>query len=118
MAGMSLGRFLGQMREELDLPYATALGAEQIARVPQALRPLFEVELTGLRGHRLFGLRTEIGEGRDADRRGQDLLISISADALIGTRREHDFGQSIWVPRADLAAGRLDRGQHQVHYSG
>ncbi|MGD9918915.1 MAG: DUF1963 domain-containing protein [Paenirhodobacter sp.] len=118
MRGLRAGEFEELLRISYGLPGLAPFARAEVLRLPAGLRPFLEPRLTGWRGHRLFGLLTEIGETREADRRGQDLLISVAGDSQLGTRREHDFGQSIWVPRDGLARGELGGGQHLVHYSG
>ncbi|MET1412293.1 hypothetical protein ABVF61_08515 [Roseibium sp. HPY-6] len=84
------------------------------SQVPAAYQPLVEKKITGWRGHRLFGLEPEL-PGNTEDRRGQDPLISISADNLLGTESEHECGFSIWLNRLEMARGWHERGQFIRH---
>ena len=45
------------------------------------------------------------------DRRGQDCVISIAADALLETMSEHEYGFSIWCPWGGMEKGLFDKGQ-------
>jgi hypothetical protein len=94
-----------------------ALAAQDVTTVPPGLRSFVETNLTTWRGHRLFGLLEDL-EFNEEDRRGQDLLVSIQRDDVVRTEREHHWGTSIWVPRAELAAGQFNGGQLLQHGTG
>ncbi len=78
--------------------------------IPPEFRPFVEAKITDWRGHRLFGLEPEFPNNFE-DLRGQDPLISIAADPLVGTETEHDYGFSIWLNRETMAQGRHGGGQ-------
>jgi hypothetical protein len=82
--------------------------------LPAAYRPFVEARITGWRRHRLFGLEPPFPNNGE-DLRGQDCLISIAADPLLGTQSEHEYGLSVWCPRDRMAKGRYDEGQFVRH---
>jgi len=82
--------------------------------LPAAYRPFVEARITGWRRHRLFGLEPPFSNNGE-DLRGQDCLISIFADPLLGTQSEHEYGLSIWCPRDRMARGLFDKGQFIRH---
>jgi len=77
-------------------------------------REFVDQKATGWRGHRLFGIEPPFGNNCE-DLRGQDCLISIREDSLLGTMSEHFYGVSIWCPRDDMANGKLEGGQVVLH---
>lgn len=89
-------------------------GHPDFSGVPAAYRPLVDARITGWRGHRLFGIEPELPNNAE-DLRGQDPLISIASDALIGTESEHDYGFSIWLDRERMARGVHEGGQLVRH---
>jgi hypothetical protein len=82
--------------------------------LPAAYRPFVDARITGWRRHRLFGLEPPFSNNGE-DLRGQDCLISIFADPLLGTQSEHEYGLSIWCPRDRMARGLFDKGQFVRH---
>ena len=82
--------------------------------LPAAYRPFVEARITDWRRHRLFGLEPPFPNNGE-DLRGQDCLISIAADPLLGTQSEHEYGLSVWCPRDRMAKGRFDGGQFVRH---
>lgn len=82
--------------------------------LPAAYRPFVEAWITGWRRHRLFGIEPPFPNNGE-DLRGQDCLISIAADPLLGTQSEHEYGMSVWCPRDRMAKGRYDKGQFVRH---
>jgi hypothetical protein len=89
-------------------------GHPDFSRMSAAYRPFAEKQITGWRGHRLFGLEPEFLNNQE-DLRGQDPLISIASDKLLGTESEHDYGFSIWLDREKMAAGKFEQGQFVRH---
>lgn len=87
---------------------------QDFSQVPPAYRPLVEAKITGWRGHRLFGIEPEFPNNGE-DLRGQDPLISIASDALLGTQSEHDYGFSVWLDRERMARGNHHGGQFIRH---
>ncbi len=85
-------------------------GRKDFSAIASAYRPLVEANVTDWRGHRLFGLEPEFPNNGE-DLRNQNTLISIAADALIGTESEHDYGFSVWLKYDDIARGRHTGGQ-------
>ena len=79
-------------------------------RTPPALKGFVERQITDWHGHRLFGLEPEFPNNWE-DRRGQDPFISISADPLLSTLSEHDYGFSIWLDRNAISTGQFQSGQ-------
>jgi len=82
--------------------------------LPICYRPFVDMRETGWRGHRLFGLEPEF-ENNWEDLRGRDCVISISADMLLQTRSEHEYGLSVWCLRRRMAKGQYDKGQLVRH---
>jgi hypothetical protein len=82
--------------------------------VAPAHRPLIEAWVTDWRNHRLFGIEPEFPNNFE-DLRHQNPLISIGADALIGTQSEHDYGFSVWLKDEDIARGHHREGQFIRH---
>ena len=76
--------------------------------IDPAYRPFAEARITDWRRHRLFGIEPPFSNNWE-DLRGKACLISIGADALLGTQTEHEYGLSLWGPEEDIAAGRYDR---------
>ncbi len=66
-------------------------GGEGYDELPLCYRPFVEMRETGWRGHRLFGIEPEFGNNWE-DRRGQDCVISIAADALLQHNRSTSTG--------------------------
>lgn len=89
-------------------------GRPDFSGVPAAYRPLVNSKITGWRGHRLFGIEPEFPNNSE-DLRGQDPLISIASDALLGNQSEHDYGFSIWLDRDRMARGVHEGGQFVRH---
>lgn len=89
-------------------------GHPDFSGVPSAYRPLVDAKITGWRGHRLFGIEPEFPNNAE-DLRGQDPLVSIASDALLGTQSEHDYGFSIWLDRDRMARGVHEGGQLVRH---
>jgi Domain of unknown function (DUF1963) len=87
---------------------------EALRALPHAQRGFAETICTDWRNHRLFGIEPPFPNNGE-DLRGWSCLISISADALLGTQSEHDYGMSVWFKRDDLAAGRFDHGMLVRH---
>ena len=82
--------------------------------VPAAYRPFVEGRITDWRRHRLFGLEPPFPNNGE-DLRGQDCLISIAADPLLGTQSEHEYGMSVWCKRDRMARGHYGKGQFVRH---
>jgi hypothetical protein len=87
---------------------------EALRALPHAQQGFAEAVVTDWRNHRLFGIEPPFPNNGE-DLRGWSCLISISADALLGTQSEHDYGMSVWFKQEDLAAGRFDRGMLVRH---
>ena len=83
---------------------------QDFSNVPPVYRPLVEAKITSWRGHRLFGLEPEFPNNWE-DLRGQDPIISIASDALLGTQSEHNYGFSVWLNREQMAGGHHEGGQ-------
>lgn len=80
------------------------------SKVPQYLRSFAESRITDWRGHRLFGLEPEFPNNSE-DMRGQDPVISVHSDPLLGTQSEHNYGFSIWLDRERMAQRQYENGQ-------
>ncbi len=89
-------------------------GDKDFSAIAPAYRSLIETTVTDWRCHRLFGLEPEFPNNGE-DLRNQSPLISIAADALIGTKSEHDYGFSVWLKDEDIARGRHTGGQFIRH---
>ncbi|WP_161599762.1 DUF1963 domain-containing protein [Roseibium sediminis] len=87
---------------------------EHFKDLPQRFHPLANALLSGWKNHRLLGLEPPFGNNFE-DLRGQDCLISISADPFLGTETEHEYGMSIWCFRDKLVQGELNGGQFVMH---
>lgn len=85
--------------------------------LPQAYRSFVDRWIANYRRHKLFGLEPDLG-ANDEDRRGQNCVISINADELLGTLSEHEFGLSVWCSATDIAVGNFSKGQLIRHSSG
>ncbi|SMX29412.1 hypothetical protein TRP8649_03546 [Pelagimonas phthalicica] len=83
---------------------------EKLGQINEIYRDFAETYATGWRNHRLFGIEPEFPNNSE-DRRGQDSVISIASDALLGTQCEHFYGVSIWCRSEDIAQGALGSGQ-------
>ncbi len=88
--------------------------AKDFSAIPPAYRSFVAANITDWRGHRLFGLEPEFPNNGE-DLRHQSPLISIAADALLGTESEHDYGFSVWLADDDIARGRHRGGQFIRH---
>lgn len=82
--------------------------------LPSEYRPFAELQITGWRGHRLFGLEPPFPNNWE-DLRGHDCLISITADQLLGTQSEHEYGMSIWCLSEEMSKGKFENGQVVRH---
>lgn len=91
-----------------------ANGGRDFSHIPPEFRAFVEAKVTDWRGHRLFGIEPEFPNNGE-DLRQQNPLISIAADALLGTQSEHDYGFSVWLKDADIARGRHAGGQFVRH---
>lgn len=89
-------------------------GSPDFSAVAPAFRAFVAAKVTDWRGHRFFGLEPEFPNNGE-DLRHQSPLISIAADALLGTQSEHDYGFSVWLKDEDLARGRHADGQFIRH---
>lgn len=95
-----------------DVPGSYA--GKDFSAVPPAYRPFVEAMVGDWRGHRLFGLEPEFPNNGE-DLRRQNPLISIAADALLGTQSEHDYGFSVWLDDDAIARGLHSGGQFIRH---
>ncbi|PID37235.1 MAG: hypothetical protein CR993_01195 [Rhodobacterales bacterium] len=82
--------------------------------LPEPYRPFAHAQITGWRGHRLLGIEPEFANNWE-DLSGQDCLISIAADRLLGTVSEHEYGMSVWCQSEKMARGQVDHGQLVRH---
>jgi hypothetical protein len=82
-----------------------------------AYRPFVEAMITDWRGHRLFGLEMP-PPYNDEDLRGRDCLINVSADLLLNTVSEHEYGMSIWCAREEMDKGLHGNGVFLRHGRG
>ncbi|MFD0982400.1 DUF1963 domain-containing protein [Tropicimonas aquimaris] len=98
----------------LRTQYRDAFAATDFQAIPEGVRGFVEARITDWRGHRLFGLEPEFPNNSE-DLRGQDVFISIHADALLNTESEHDYGMSVWCACDGLAEGRHYDGQFIRH---
>ena len=78
--------------------------------VPPGHHAFLTRKIEARKNHRLFGLA--IPEMTDyPDLRGLNCVMSLDADALLGTETEHENGFSIWADRDEMAEGRLEAGR-------
>lgn len=96
--------------DALRLQYPRLDHGDGYEELPSHYRPFVDLRETDWRGHRLFGIEPDFPNNFE-DRRGQDCVISIAADALVRTQSEHEYGLSIWCPRGRMAKGQFDKGQ-------
>ena len=89
------------------------MDAGDFAATPEAYRPFVTAWVCRWRGHRLFGLGPPSKAFEDFY--GRDCVVTIHADDLLETQSGRESAFSIWCPRADLKAGRFDRGQFVRH---
>ncbi len=89
------------------------MAAGDFSTVPEAYRPFVTAWVCRWRGHRLFGLGPPSNTFEDFY--GRDCVVTVHADDLLQTQTERETAFSIWCPRADLKAGRFDRGQFVRH---
>jgi len=85
--------------------------------LPAAYRPFIEMMIADWRGHRLLGAERAPPYNYE-DLRGQDCVIRIAADRLLGTTSEHEHAVSIWCPRKNIAKGIYKSGQLLRHGNG
>jgi hypothetical protein len=87
---------------------------QNFAALSEMYRDFAEKQVTAWRGHRLFGIEPPFPNNGE-DFRGQDCLISIASDPLLGTETGHNYGMSVWCPRDEMAKGQLQQGQFVLH---
>ena len=112
-----LGQGIALPRKKRPVPLITLLQHQDTKHVPPGLRDFVEVCVTRWRRHKLFGLVKNL-EFNDEDRRGHDVLLTIHADELLATQREHSHATSLWCQRAALLQGDLNGGLLLQHGNG
>jgi hypothetical protein len=103
--------------EDIRRVYRSEIEAQTFDAIPAAFRPFIEADVMRWRGHRAFGLLKDLWHNSE-DRRGQDLVLSLSSDDLLRTGSDHNFGLSVWCDRGGMAKGQYDRGQLLRHDAG
>lgn len=83
---------------------------ESLRALPCQYKDFIEAKITDWRNHRLFGIEPPFPNNGE-DLRGWSSLISVSADSLLGTQSEHDYGMSVWVKKEHLSSGNFANGQ-------
>ncbi len=87
---------------------------QNFAALSEMYRDFAEKQVAAWRGHRVFGIEPPFPNNGE-DFRGQDCLISIASDPLLGTETDHNYGMSVWCPRDEMAKGQLQEGQFVLH---
>ena len=104
----------GEVWESICSLGGDAKGLEALRALPSEYHGFVEARVTDWRNHRLFGIEPPFPNNRE-DLRGWSSLISISADLLLGTQSEHDYGMSIWFKKEDLSSANFTGGRLVRH---
>ncbi len=100
--------------EKLRTWHTEAGAAENLRKLPVEYQDFVEAKVTDWRMHRLFGIEPPFSNN-DEDLRGWSCVISVYADALLGTDSDHDYGMSVWVKTEDRNSANFTHGQLVRH---
>ncbi len=110
----ALAGSLDMVWEKLRTWHTEAGAAENFRKLPAEYQDFVEAKVTDWRMHRLFGIEPPFPNNSE-DLRSWSCLISVHADALLGTQSEHDYGMSVWVKTEDRNSANFTDGQLVRH---